>query len=1083
MRLNGRGIGTAFGIGKHSRIATLIITSLPTIEIPENTTAVGQLTCNMEGATFAKYGSGANNGLFTVSESGLVTITAQSFETLNGAWGYNRLDDGTIEMNDLYPELVDGPGNAYELSVRATLDGQTADQTIIVCVADGLLAYKPMMAACYFRDGFSGANILDSSGNNRHALSRNTGSILGDGTMYFAVTGLLTTDTITCASTNQATCGTNGRLNIANGHVVWGITVTRSGAIWAYYPVTEKVGLVLHDVSGNGRHGVMTTGSDARWQVVDLPTQNYLRDNGGSRVVYFDGTLKLGGTYGILKAASTDNIRLEFTYKCDTWAASNYLLGGDGQVYKVNATTFRWRMNGTNYADFTVPAVPDKATIVLTHNGLGVYKLLLNGVEYTAPMNTAQALLDIYYIGYNGSTPMKGYIRDFKFTKNGTVIFDISDLYTGYDNVSDGTSLITTDAGTRNFKMIPKLQSGSTDADGFTLTHPQNGHQAIPGTYFSLPTDFDLLAAGNLVTINDYYDGADVPNIIHAGSIGSYEPGIQYYDYKDRDSLVIIQSDAITLTSEQNIYIREVIGNWIDLIIADFLSTNNHFSTANQTYYSDWLKILFGKLYVDSAGTGYYYNTFGPEGQNREKATFFLLTFQEGNLPAGKVFQKTGATLRHNVGGTVTNSNNTPAHTYDAAKPYWLISSTDGFSGLSAANYGTCNLVKEIPSLLYTNVLGLNFSVNNLTSDISDYNYKPLVVKSITYSSTLISGVMKNIPLHVDATSLLASTSYVSGCNLTTFGTKITDINLNNSALTTANINSLVANLNSWYATHAPTVNLALTLNGFPNGYLTGGASNSDLVALVAIYTAAGKTLTPLYNTDEGALSEACVVITTDDSYLSTLNNMADLVVEYGFVPTNYITASFATTPYTYPSGIYTALGRTINWAEVAAFAALGNDMQCHGNTHGITMPNAGANLIAANNTWIANGLPAPRHSAYPSGSYSDAVIADINTIRDTGRTVDLGFNGANTNHWKLKCFTLDTSYWNPITQGVEKVKKAIDVAKAGNYALILLVHGLPLISDPDFISHSQLEELLQYCQTVGMPIKSISQLYADEYS
>lgn len=945
----------------------------------------------------------------------------------------------------------------------------------------GLNRYKSKMAIWYFKNGFQGNQILDSSGNNRHAISRSTGSLIGNGTAYIAITGLLTTDTITCDSADKATCTVNGRLDIANGKIVYGITVTRSGLTWAYYPVTEKKGICLHDCSGNGRHGILNSGSDSNWNVIDLPSTDYLRDHGGSRVVDFNGVHRLEGTYGILKAASTDSIIIELTYKIDTWAASNYIIWGDAYFQKLNATTLRWRLNGTNYADFTVPSVPDKATVKLTHNGLGIYKLLLNSVEYTAPLNTAQAMLDIYYMGGGSSTPMKGYIRDLKFTKNGTVIFAIPDLYTRYDTVSDSI-LLTVQAGSSSFRMIPAIQSGLTDADGFAITHSQNGHQAIPGTYFSLPNDSGSIAAGNLVTINDYYDVSNVPAIIHAGAIGSYEVGRQYYDYLDRENLVIIQSDTITLTSQDNFTIRELVGNWIDLIIADFLAINNHFATANNTYYSDWLKIILGKSYVDSATTGYYYNTFGPEGQNRKKASFFLLTFQDGNLPSGKVFQKTGATLRHNVGGSVTSSNNTPAHTYDSSKPYWLISATDGLALHVNANFDNCNLIKEIPSLVYSNITSLSFNVNKLTSNITNYTYKPLVIKSINLRDTFITGVMPNIALSIDATSIVVVNSYIEGCNLITFGTKITDINLQNIPIATANINSLVASLKSWYATHTPTVNLALTISGFPNGYLTGGASNADLVSLSTIYTAAGKTLTPIYNTDEGALSEGCVVITTDDSYLSTLTNMADLVSKYNFVPTNYITADYATTPFTYPSGIYTALGRTIDWEEVAAFAALGNDMQCHGKSHGITMPNAGANLIAANNTWVAAGLPAPRHSAYPSGSYSDAVIADINTIRDTGRTVDLGYNGANINHWKLKCFTLDIAYWNPITQGVDKVKKAIDVAKSGNYALILLVHGLPLVSDPDFISHSQLEEILRYCEITNVPIKSISQLYTDEY-
>jgi hypothetical protein len=86
--------------------------------------------------------------------------------------------------------------------------------------------------------------------------------------------------------------------------------------------------------------------------------------------------------------------------------------------------------------------------------------------------------------------------------------------------------------------------------------------------------------------------------------------------------------------------------------------------------------------YVDSAGTGYYYNTFGPSGQNKTVCDFLMLFKAGGNLLAN-IWTKTGATLRWNQYGTIASSNTMPAYTRGTNLGIVTVSSTDGWNGVT----------------------------------------------------------------------------------------------------------------------------------------------------------------------------------------------------------------------------------------------------------------------------------------------------------------------------------------------------------------------------------------------------------------
>jgi hypothetical protein len=102
-----------------------------------------------------------------------------------------------------------------------------------------------------------GVSVLRSSipANQNPDVLQVAGSVLsGAGTG--AVTGLLTTDTITSSGT-PPTCTVDGTLTISAD--CWDIEVHRGGVLWAYWPGINVGGSFELDASGLGHHLYLTT--------------------------------------------------------------------------------------------------------------------------------------------------------------------------------------------------------------------------------------------------------------------------------------------------------------------------------------------------------------------------------------------------------------------------------------------------------------------------------------------------------------------------------------------------------------------------------------------------------------------------------------------------------------------------------------------------------------------------------------------------------------------------------------------------------------------------------------------------------
>lgn len=127
----------------------------------------------------------------------------------------------------------------------------------------------------------------DISGNNNHVLLRNASARTGNGSnLDYTITGILASDTVEVVSgSSTPTIPSNGTLRIGAAQTVYGVTIKRSGAVWAVIPfcepyINENIPTISYDVSGNSRHATCATLASG-----NITTQNnyfYLQQYGYS---------------------------------------------------------------------------------------------------------------------------------------------------------------------------------------------------------------------------------------------------------------------------------------------------------------------------------------------------------------------------------------------------------------------------------------------------------------------------------------------------------------------------------------------------------------------------------------------------------------------------------------------------------------------------------------------------------------------------------------------------------------------------------------------------------------------------------
>ena len=288
------------------------------------------------------------------------------------------------------------------------------------------------------------------------------------------------------------------------------------------------------------------------------------------------------------------------------------------------------------------------------------------------------------------------------------------------------------------------------------------------------------------------------------------------------------------------VYQKAATQTWQDIMVADYLSRNNHYSSTYATWIESTLRTILASDYTDSSTTGYYYNTFGPSGQNKTVCDFLYLWKQDGASSSDSGY-KTGDTPRYCIGGTVYNSAGYPSHTPSGTE-YVVYSSTDGWNGLTRIYLDDKNLTGEIPAFI-----GINVSRMYLFNNTFEGKF-PAVYLPSCYSFQIQNNALTAIG-DIDSDNA-TSTFWWDGNAITDvmdldlskcLKTDISYYDFYNNSITSAGIDHLLSEIEAYYQLNTPTGSgtMRLDRNEEPSA-----AGLADKASIESIFTAAGYTAT-----------------------------------------------------------------------------------------------------------------------------------------------------------------------------------------------------------------------------------------------
>ena len=298
----------------------------------------------------------------------------------------------------------------------------------------------------------------------------------------------------------------------------------------------------------------------------------------------------------------------------------------------------------------------------------------------------------------------------------------------------------------------------------------------------------------------------------------------------------------------------------------------------------------------------YVVSTFGPSGQNKTICDFFYF-LENSNTSTALVTRtntKSGATLRWNYGaGNIYTQNNLPAQINNGVITF---TSTDGFAGLTRFDintntfinnnipiqlltniqiiwlYANSNLVtyinnaNELPSTLtdirsYTSNLTMSINNwiwpanlvyvylsasavgNNITGNVGTITFNTAAIQllEIIASTTIhpITGILPNFGINntaTNTTTLAFNNQSLTASDVTNWRKGLSTLNLSNNLFNIAALDAMLLSMDNYYSVNTMSQNATITLTGVRMGSPTGGNSNTNLIHLVALATAAGKT-------------------------------------------------------------------------------------------------------------------------------------------------------------------------------------------------------------------------------------------------
>lgn len=241
------------------------------------------------------------------------------------------------------------------------------------------------------------------------------------------------------------------------------------------------------------------------------------------------------------------------------------------------------------------------------------------------------------------------------------------------------------------------------------------------------------------------------------------------------------------------------------------------------------------------------------------------------------------------------------------------------------------------------------------------------------------------------------------------------------------------------------------------------------------------------------ALTAPAVVLTFDDGFGRWKSKLLPVLQAKNAQATFYVTCGQVNLDNPYP-GIVDAYGGEaaitplLQWADLRDMQAAGMDIQAHvyyqhTNLTALTDAQIRTDFDNMHKKFYEQGLPIPKHVAYPGG-YNNANLHNITwEYFNTGRTVASAYGDANTNRFSIPV-NLNVGIDGENVSVLNAAKVNIDFAAANNKFIVFYAHDFYLDADTrvNTISTKQfiVEGIIDYARSKGCNIKTMSQLYAD---
>lgn len=261
------------------------------------------------------------------------------------------------------------------------------------------------------------------------------------------------------------------------------------------------------------------------------------------------------------------------------------------------------------------------------------------------------------------------------------------------------------------------IDSVSSAASGDTINiYLDNDIARLGKIYFNYAVNDAIQLFDTLIISDDIIKGVTTNNFADTDVL---DLNASLSNVQDLDSTYLQEIADISINNYNDF--KYDTNDWVDTMIIDYVDIRNtHFQPYWQRNVVALLKEWLSPDYTMPNDSANYYDRQGPNGLDQDSADWFNVfgTRNTGAITTHTV-TKSGETLWWNFGDTAYIQNDIPTHTIIDSCNYMLVSSDDGWSGITYYDiYGNDRLTDNMPLLNLPNVIRFRYQDCGFTGEM-----------------------------------------------------------------------------------------------------------------------------------------------------------------------------------------------------------------------------------------------------------------------------------------------------------------------------------------------------------------------------